>query len=168
MDFSKIIEELRDATPFDLYRLCGAIDRDLERPERIEQVRACLRPGMQIRYFDRRSNSEVDATVIELNRTRLLVENLKDGQRWSILFCSVNVNRVEVDLRAAPGQGGLDRSTLKVGDSVGYRDRQNRDTYGVVLQLNQKTVTVRTKGGETWRVAYSYLFPVLELGEDDK
>lgn len=164
MDYSRILDELRSASLFDLYRLRVAIEGQLDRPDRIEQVRSRLRPGMRIRYFEEGTNREVEANVLELHRTRLLVENLADGERWSIRFCTVNLDRVDTDLRPTPEQGQLDRSRLKVGDRVGYRDRQNRDRYGVVEQLNPKTATVRTTDNEKWRVPYSLLFPVIEVG----
>jgi hypothetical protein len=52
-----------------------------------------------------------------------------------------------------------------VGDAVGFRDRQNRDRYGRVLALNQKTATVFTNDQQRWRVAYQFLFPVIDSDE---
>jgi hypothetical protein len=40
--------------------------------------------------------------VIELNRTRLVVQNLSDGKRWSIRFCTVNLDHVPTDIRPGP------------------------------------------------------------------
>ena len=166
MDYSFIISELRSATLFDLYRLRAALSQQLEEPERIQQVRSRLRPGMLISYFDEAQNRLIKATVIELHRTRLLVENQHDNQRWSIPFGAVNIDGVETDIRAAAAeQRALDRSRLKVGDAVGFRDRQNQDKYGRVVGLNQKTATILTSDNQKWRVAYQFLFPVIESNE---
>ena len=166
MDYSFIISELRSATLFDLYRLRAALSQQLEEPERIQQVRSRLRPGMLISYFDEAQNRLIKATVIELHRTRLLVENQHDHQRWSIPFGAVNIDGVETDIRAAAAeQRALDRSRLKVGDAVGFRDRQNQDKYGRVVGLNQKTATILTSDNQKWRVAYQFLFPVIESNE---
>jgi hypothetical protein len=90
-----------------------------------------LRPGMLISYFDEAQNRLIKALVLELHRTCLLVENRLDNQRWSIPFGAVNIDGVDTDIRAiAPEQRALDRSRLKVGDAVGFRDRQNHDKYG--------------------------------------
>lgn len=166
MDYTAVIDELRSASLFDLYRLRAALTLQLEDPERIEQVRAGLRPGMQVTYFDEVQNRLIEARVRELHRTRLLVENEQDGKLWSIPFGAVNIEGVETDIRGfAAGQHGLDRSRLKVGDAVGFRDRQNRDRYGRVLALNQKTATILTSDQQRWRVAYQFLFPVIDSNE---
>lgn len=161
MDYSSILQELKSASLFDLYRLLVAVDQQLDNPERIEQVRARLHPGMKIRFFETSQNGLVDATVLELNRTRLVVQNHQDGRRWSIRYCSVNVDEVETDL-SPMGEGKLDRSQLKGGDRVGFRDRQNQIRYGRIVSLNQKTATVLVNDRDRWRVAYSYLFLVIE------
>ena len=163
MDYTAVIEELRAASLFDLFRLRAAITLQLEDPERVEQVRARLRPGMAVSYFDEAQNRLVEATVRELRRTRLLVENRQDQKLWLIPIGAVNLDGVDADIRAvAAQQPGLDRSRLKVGDAVGFRDRQNQDRYGQVLALNQKTATILTGNNQRWRVAYQFLFPVIE------
>ncbi len=168
MDYTHILQELQSASLFDLYRLRVAIDQQLDHPARVEAVRARLRPGTTIRYFDERENRLVEATVLELNRTRLLVENREDRKRWSILFCFVNLDDVPVDLSPGSTQKPLDRSLLRVGDRVGFRDRQNREQYGHVVSLNPKTAAVLTNSGHRWRVAYEFLFRVLDgTVEDD-
>lgn len=166
MDYTFIISELRSASLFDLFRLRAALTQQLEEPERIEQVRSRLRPGMLVSYFDEAQNRLIEATVIELHRTRLLVETRRDKKLWSIPFGAVNIDGVETDIRAiAQEQRALDRSRLKVGDAVGFRDRQNQDKYGRVVALNQKTATILTQDNQKWRVAYQFLFPVIESNE---
>jgi hypothetical protein len=165
MDYTLIISELRAATLFDLFRLRAALSQQLEEPERIEQVRSRLRPGMLISYFDEAQNRLIEASVRELHRTRLLVENRDNKARWSIPFGAVNIDGVETDIRAVAEQRAIDRSRLKVGDAVGFRDRQNQDKYGRVVGLNQKTATILTSDHQKWRVAYQFLFPVIESNE---
>ncbi len=167
MDYTQILNALRSASLFDLYRLRVAIEQQLDNPERVEHVRAQLRPGMIIHYFDDTANRLIKASVLELNRTRLVVENHEDKKQWSIRFCSVNLEGVAVDLHPVSARQPLDRSLLQVGDHVGFRDRQNREKYGRVHDLNQKTATVLTNSGERWRVAYAFLFKVLNPGGED-
>ena len=121
---------------------------------------------MTLTYFDEVQNRLVEARVRELHPTRLLVEHRQDGELWSIPFGAVNIEGVDADIRgSAAGPHGLDRSRLKVGDAVGFRDRQNQDMYGRVLALNQKTATIITSDQQRWRVAYQFLFPVIESNE---
>src|SRR5215218_8357981 len=124
MDYTSVIDELRSASLFDLYRLRAALSLVLEDPERIEQVRARLRPGMAVTYFDEAQNRLVEERVRELHRTRLLVENRQDGELWSSPFGAVNIGGVKTDIGVGfAGPHGLDRSRLKVGDMVGFRDQ---------------------------------------------
>jgi hypothetical protein len=90
MDYSKIIENLKQASLFDLYRLSVAIDHQLENPQRIAEVKKHIKPGQTISYFDPTENRLIEAKVINLKRTQLLVENTHDQQRWTIPLYWVN------------------------------------------------------------------------------
>ena len=162
MDYSRILEELAQASLFDLYRLQVAMGHQLDDPRRIQEIKRQLEPGQEITYFDDQANKLVKARVVRLKRTRLLVENKHDHQRWSVPFCSVNLAGVDTDIRSPANQKGLDKSQLKIGDQVGFRDRQNNELYGQVIRLNRKTATVLVGDASKWRVAYSLLFPILD------
>lgn len=95
MDYTFIIDELRAASLFELFRLHAAINLQLEVPELITQVRRRLRPAMKISYFDEAQNRLVEATILESRRTRLPVKNLGDGKPWLIPFCAVNIDEVK-------------------------------------------------------------------------
>jgi hypothetical protein len=164
MDYSRIIDDLNSASLFDLFRLSVAIHQQLDEPQRIAEVRAKLRPGMEITFFDGERNHLVKARVLKLNRTRLDVHSLLDHRDWSIRYCTVNLGNVETDIK--PNKTlGITRTQLKIGDSVGFCDRQNREKYGRVIGLNQKTASILVNESEKWRVAYSLLFPIIEGGE---
>ncbi|MBF0341693.1 MAG: hypothetical protein HQL95_12140 [Magnetococcales bacterium] len=162
MDYSSILHELQNASLFDLYRLKVGIDGMLDQPERLAQIKQHLQPGMMISYFNGRKNRLADAEIMEVQRTNALVLDKTDGQRWTIPLYSVNLASVDTDVHPHQGQNRLDKNQLKVGDSIGYRDRQNREVYGTILQLNQKTATVLTSTGERWRVSYSLLFKIMD------
>lgn len=166
MDFSKIVEELKQASLFDLYRLRVAINHQLENPQRIEDIKSNLNPGQTVSYFDEVGNRLVEAKIIRLKRTRLLVENIHDKQRWDIPFCGVNLDRVDTDITYS-SRKGIVKSQLKVGDTVGFHDKHNNDVYGEVIRLNQKTATIVTNTNTKWRVAYELLYVVIdgELGK---
>lgn len=162
MDYSKIVEELQKASLFDLYRLQAAISRLLENPEGIEAIRNQLKPGQQITYFDAIENREIEARIVKLKRTRLLVENQKDKKRWDIPFYYINLAWVDTEIKTSSSSVGLDKSQLKLGDKVGFLDEQNNDLYGEVVRLNQKTATVILEDKTEWRVPYRLLYPVIE------
>ena len=161
MDYSRIIEELKQASLFDLYRLQAAISHQLENPQRIQEIKSRLKLGQTITYFDGVENRLIEAKVIKLKRTRLLVENKHDKQRWDIPFYWVNLDSVDTDITLSSTMG-VDKSQIKVGDKVGFRDRQNNDVYGEVVRLNRKTATILTDDHTKWRVGYGLLYPVIE------
>lgn len=162
MDYSEILHALQTASLFDLYRLRIGIDTLLEQPERLLPIKRQLRPGMTISYFSARENKQFDAVVEEVHQINVTIRNLADGKRWNVPLYAINLGGVNTDIHPRQGQNRLDRNQLKVGDSVGFRDRGHQERYGKVLQLNQKTVSLLTSDGMRWRVAYSLLFRVME------
>ena len=162
MDYSKILEELKQASLFDLYRLSVAINQLLEDPRRLSEIKKCLRSGQNISYFDDTENRLIKAKVIKLMRTRLLVENIDDQQRWEIPLYYVNLDEVNTDIIGS-SKMGLVKSQLKVGDLVGFQDKQNNDVHGKIIRLNQKTATIRTNTNTEWRVGYEWLYLVIDV-----
>jgi hypothetical protein len=159
---SKIVEELQRASLFDLYRLRVTIEHMLDDPRRIEAIKRRLRPGQAVTYFDHTENRSIEAIIIKVKRTRLLVENKHNRERWDIPFYWVNLEEVETDIGVSSGQIGLDKSQVKIGDKVGFLNKQNEELYGEVIKLNRKTAGILVEGYQRWRVAYSLLFPVID------
>ena len=162
MDYSEILHALHTASLFDLYRLRMGIDGMLDQSERLLPIKRQMRPGMAISYFSGRENRLVDAVVEEVQRTCVYARDKADGKRWSIPFYAINLAGVDTDIHPHHGQKRLDNNQLKVGESVGFHDREHRERYGTILQLNQKTASILTTEGTRWRVAYSLLFKVMD------
>ena len=162
IDYSTLLEQLTHATAFDLFRLRTALDRMLDEPSRIAQVKQTIRMGDEVEYFDAEGNRSVRARVLRCNRTRVLVKNLDDDVMWKISYCSINTEGASTAIHERP-TAGLGRNEVSVGDPIGFLDRDNQEHYGTIIRLNRKTVTVICDAEKTqWRVAYSYLFPVLD------
>jgi tRNA uridine 5-carbamoylmethylation protein Kti12 len=162
MDYSKILEELNKASSFDLYRLKVAINQKLENPRRLSEIKKCLKPGQKIKYFDETENRLIEAIVLKLMRKRLLVQNTHNQEKWEIPFYFINLDDVNTDI-INPLRKGLDRSQLKVGDMVGFQDKQNNDVNGKIIRLNQKTATIITTTNAKWRVAYELLHLIYDV-----
>ena len=162
MNYSEIISELNKASSFDLYRLQIAISQELANPQRIDAIKEQLKVGQKVSYFDGAENRLVDAVVVEIRRTRCLLENTSDGKRWTMPFSHINLAGVDTDIRNKKRPLGIEKHELKVGDKVGFKDRDNNDLYGRVIRLNQKTATIDVPPKQQWRVAYSFLFFVID------
>jgi len=161
MDYSKIIDALKQASLFDLYRLSVEINHQLENPQRLVEIKKRLKPGQMIRYFDPTINQLIEADVIKIKRTQLLVENSLDRQRWTIPIYWINLDEVNTNIIFSPNMG-LDKSQIGVGDIVGFRDKQNNDVHGEIIRLNQKTATIKTNKNTEWRVGYHWLYLVID------
>ncbi|MBF0448435.1 MAG: hypothetical protein HQL67_09565 [Magnetococcales bacterium] len=160
MDYTQLITELEQSSLFNLYRLNAGITKMLDQPDRINAIKRRLYPGQQITYFNERENRLIPAIVIELRRSQLTVQNMPDGQRWSIQFYMVNIDNVETDIHLTQNQ--VDRNRLKIGDQVGFHDNKQQEHHGEVVRLNPKTVTIQTKFATKWRVPYSFVFKVID------
>jgi hypothetical protein len=165
MNYSKILEELNNASLFELYRLEQAIRRSLEDPVRIRKIKDSLKVGQNIEYFDAEENRLVEARIVELKRTRALVRNGHDGALWDIPFYHINL--AHADVRIAGSTGHIDRNTLKVGDKVAFKDKKGNELFGEVVKLNPKTAVVLV-GTTRWKVGYRLLSSIIEgeLGKD--
>ena len=169
MNYTEILEQMNKATLFDLHRMQAAIDQELQNPKRIEVIKRNVKPGQVISYFDADLNCLVDAVVIKTMKTLCLVKNTKDGVRWKIALVSINLNDVDTDIKPSSQQSGIPKQALKVGDNVGFKNKEGLDLYGKVIRLNPKTATIEIAPKHQWRVHYSHLFPVLdgEQGTDN-
>ncbi len=161
MDYSRIIESLKQASLFDLYRLNVAINHQLENPQRVDEIKRRLNLGQIIRYFDSVENRLIEAKVIRLKRTQLLVENIHDKKQWLIPVYWVNLDKENTDITVS-AKKGLDKSQLKVGEIVGFLDKQNNAVHGEIVRLNQKTATISTNVNTEWRVGYGWLYLIID------
>ena len=161
MNYRDILGTLKNASPFDLYRLSCAIDREMGRPEHIVAVQRQIRTGQVIRYFDGSENREFEARVTKFGRSLLYIERIEDGQKWRIPYYMVNLGGVDVSV-SQQGKGKIiTANDLSIGQQIGFYDKSNQERSGIIERINQKTVSIQTDTGR-WRVAYCYLFPVIE------
>ena len=163
MDYTKLLNELDDATLFDLHRLRVAINLELDNPKRIREVKRMINIGDQISYFEDNENRLIQAEVIESKRTRLLVKNHHDKKLWNIPFYMINTENVAADISHSAKTIGLSRQEVKIGDWVGFRnDNLNQNIRGKIIRINPKTVSVLVEPNQKWRVSYSMLYRIVD------
>ncbi len=160
MDNLKIVEALEGASLFELYRFKVMLNKMLEDPKRLHELRMKLKLNQEITYFDDVTNQEILASIVKIGRTHVLVRNHHDGRGWQLPFYMINDSGMVKEF--SPPTAKVDRLTLKVGAQVGFVNKSGKSLYGVVKKLNQKTATIIVSEGGRWRVSYSYLFYVIE------
>lgn len=160
MNFDSILDTLKQASGFELYRLRAMLDRVLDDPKWIIAVQKQLLIGQQINYYEDSSNTELTGQVLEFRRKHVVVRDPATNKRWLIAYTSINLGGADVKIREAD-RAGLSRHEVAVGDVVGFIDGEHRQRHGKIIRLNDKTVTLECDG-QKWRVSYSYLHWVLD------
>jgi hypothetical protein len=161
-DINNIFKQLEPLSLFELSRLRSAISRVLEDPIKNEAIKCHLKIGMKITYFSSHKNDLIEATVVDIRKTRASVINTEDGVKWNIRFQVINLQGIDINIIPRKSSGGLDRNSLKVGDCVGWQTRMGYEVYGVVEKLNPKKALVLLGNGEQWTVSYPLLFLVMD------
>lgn len=162
MNFSDVLKMLNQASAFELYRTRAAIDRVLDEPRWLLAIQSRLHIGQPIEYFDAQANSLRRGQVLELRRKQAVILDKDDGKRWLISYAAINMDGADVQIREQPQQG-LGRNEVAVGEMVGFVDRNQQQRSGLVVRLNDKTVTLQC-GQQQWRVAYCFLHRVVDSG----
>jgi hypothetical protein len=161
VNFAEVVRLLDTASAFDLYRLSVAIGHMLDDPKRMSAIKRTLQIGQEIEYFDARQNGPVKARLLACNKTRVVVQNLSDGKRWTLPYYWLNVEQTETAIDNSRGIG-LQRHEIVVGEILGFVANPDQiERYGKVIRLNPKTVTLDCKT-EIWKVSYGVLFKVID------
>lgn len=161
MNYSEIMDTIKQASLFDLYRLNIMLSYELENPERIQQVRNTFKEGDIISYLDTGNNRLEQAKVLQKNPKYVLVENISDHKKWNIRYCSLNLKNSDLDLYNISSKGKLSKNGLRVGEVVGF-NKDSIQIIGIIIRLNYKTATIVTKDNHRWRVSYNYLFKIID------
>jgi len=165
MNYTNILQELEEASLFDLYRLRAAIDNELDNSHRIGQVKQALRIGQEITWFDDTTNKLERAVIQKFTNTRCDVKNISDGQRWRVLYASINIDDVNVSIKSNQ-KFGVKKNALRVGDLVSFLDKEHKLQFAKVQKLNPKTAGVVTMEGIQWRVGYGSLSKNMDIDAD--
>lgn len=162
-DVNNILEQIKSWSLFDLDRLSHSIRELLNDTDKHDALRHHLTAGMHITYFNYNLNKCIEATILDIKKTRASIINIDDKKRWNIPLCWINLEGV--DTRPPPKKRGsnLDRSAFSIGDTVGWSsNRYGHDLYGIITKLNPKTAKIRLGNGERWTVYYGHLFLVMD------
>ncbi len=160
MDYTHLFNELQKASVFDLYRLHVAIGNELENPKRILHLKQKLRIGMELSYFYHVENRLVKAKLLDMNQKKVVVLDHEQNKRFVIPYYMLNIDGTDTEIYESKSTKSLTANTLKVGDRVGFINKDGDNIAGIIKRINHKTVTLETNSGHQWRVAYSFLYRI--------
>lgn len=160
MNFTEVIQLLKNASPYDLFRIKAAINNEIEKPEHIKLIRQCFAVGDQITYFDEQSNSLVSAIVLDKMVKNVRVRNLQDQKIWILPYYMLNIEKKESDIHINHKEKPT-KNNFKIGDCVGFNN-DGAQCIGIITKLNHKTASLVTNDHKRWRVGYGILFKVMD------
>jgi hypothetical protein len=166
VDFTEVMQLLKNASPYDLFRIKAAINNEIEKPEHIRSIRQCFAVGDQITYFDEQSNSLVPAVVIDKMVKNVRVRNTHDQKLWVLPYYMLNIEKKESDIHINHKEKPT-KNNFKIGDCVGFNN-DGKQCIGTITKLNHKTASLITSDHKRWRVSYSVLFKVLDGESADR
>ncbi|MEE8286001.1 MAG: hypothetical protein V3R72_04850, partial [Gammaproteobacteria bacterium] len=104
-------------------------------------------------------NRLIPARLLEVRKTRAVVQDLQSERRWTIPLFMINLQGADTDI--APRSDSVDRLSLRIGDTVGLTARDGEELFGTVMKLNPKRAKIQTTKG-VWAMPYAMLFTVLD------
>ena len=161
MNYNNLLHDLKQASPFELFRLRILMDTIMESPEQIQKMRRQLREGMVVDYFDAEANRLVAVEIKQVKRTRVSATEVESGKKWALPFYMLNLEDIPVESEAAD-RATLDRNSLSVGDSIGFNGCDGQILYGEIIKLNPKRAKVRTTTDGIWNVYYQSMIPIID------
>ena len=165
-----MIEALEGASSMQLYQLKALIETMLADPRRSITARASLHLGQPVQFVDFRDGQMRRGKIIAMKDTQATVLEQGTKRTWKIP-CLAMQGYTEVERRSdqayepppEPVAAVTSARAIQRGDTVTFDDRDGRNIAGVVVRVNQRTATIGTPDGGTWRVPFHVLRHVLDI-----
>jgi len=161
MNYTNILEELDKASLFDLYRLHHIIRDELDDPKKIKLVKNMLREGQIVSHYNGKLNRVANAEIITLNKNNCVIRELDDDSLWTSSYAAINIDNTDVSINTNQ-KYGLKKYQIAIGEILTFLDNDNKQIYGKVIRLNQKSVTLMVDDTK-WRVGYGLLSKNMDI-----
>jgi hypothetical protein len=159
----RLLDLLKAAPSIDLYELMLTINRMLADPARILDIKTRLHLGARVTFFNHETRTLVPGTVMEFRQKEVAVSDDATHKQWWLTYPAVIPDTTQPPPRPAePAKPMPYPTAFKIGDTVSFTDKYLRDHVGVVIRLNEKTVSLDCDG-EQWRVSRNYLRKIIDV-----
>lgn len=165
-----MIDALQGATSLQLYQLKAIIEGMLADPQRSLAARASLHLGQAVRFVDFRDGQMRAGKIVAFKDTQATVLEHGTKRTWTIPCVSMqgdtgpDRHQEEASYVPPPEPAATAKPRgFQQGDTVTFQDRDGRHITGVAVRINQKTATVATGDGGSWRVPFHMLRHVVEI-----
>lgn len=155
-----VMSALENASNLELLQLRTAIAHLLENPKRILAIRQKLNTGMPLEHWSLRDPRMHRGRIAQFKPDQMLIHR-DDGGHVRVEYGALVVDGHQAATEP-PSRPMLTREAFRLGDTVGFEERDLLQHIGTIVRLNQKTATLACQEGE-WRVSYSLLHRIVDV-----
>ncbi|MDP9902353.1 hypothetical protein [Variovorax ginsengisoli] len=164
----KLIDALNRASSLELFQLSTIIERMLADSRRILAVRANMNLGQTVRLLDWRDGQMRTGKVVAMKDTQVTLHEEAMRREWKLPYGAVEPSGpasppAAASARTAPPQNLPSRGDFRCGEKVSFDDKYLQRQMGIVVRINQRTATVDTGNGYSWRVPFHMLRQVFDI-----
>ena len=167
----RMIEALKGASGLQLYQLKALIESMLADPRRGIAARANLHLGQPVQFVDFRDGQMRRGKIIAMRDTQATVLEEGTKRTWKIPCLAMQgyhgaerrEEKAPYEPPPEPASATTHTREFQRGDTVTVNDRDGRNITGVIVRINQRTATLGTGDGGTWRVPFHALSHVLDV-----
>lgn len=164
----KLLDALSRASSLELFQLQTIIERMLADPKRIIAVRINMHLGQMVRFMDWRDGQMRSGKVVEMRDTQVVLHELATRREWKLPYTAVEPPKpgagpVHPEPAAPPAVPLPQRGDFRCGDKVAFEDRYLTTQLGTITRINQRTATIDTGNGHSWRVGFALLRHVVDI-----
>ena len=163
----KLIDALNRAGSLELFQLSTIIERLLADPRRIIAVRTNMNLGQTVRFLDWRDGQMRNGKVVAMKDTQVTLHEEGTRREWKLPYAAVEPPLATPQPTAAapatPPPIKASRNDFRGGEKVSFDDKYLQPQVGTVVRIDQRTATVDTGNGHSWRVPFHMLRHVLDI-----
>ena len=164
----KLLDALSRASSLELFQLQTIIERMLADPKRIIAVRINMHLGQTVRFLDWRDGQMRSGKVVDMRDTQVVLHEATTRREWKLPYAAIEppaTGAAPPPAQAAPPAAMPlpQRDDFRRGDKVAFEDRYLNTQVGVITRLNQRTATIDTGNGHSWRVGFGLLRHVVDI-----
>jgi hypothetical protein len=163
----KLLDALSRASSLELFQLQTIIERMLADPKRIIAVRTHMHLGQTVQFLDWRDGQMRNGKVVAMRDTQVVLHEEGTRREWKLPYTAIEpppAGSAPVQEEPVAASAPLpQRSDFRCGDKVAFEDRYLTTQLGTIVRINQRTATVDTGNGHSWRVGFALLRHVVDV-----
>jgi hypothetical protein len=164
----RLIETLNRASSLELFQLSTLIERMLADPRRIIAVRTNMHMGQTVRFLDWRDGQMRNGRVVAMGDAKVTLHEEGTRSEWKLPYTAIEPPHAASGAAApsppaAPPPIKPGRGDFRSGEKVSFEDKYLQTQVGTIVRINQRTATVDTGDGHSWRVGFPLLRHVLDI-----